>query len=105
MPKLINLGQARQMTEEQILDNIAAKKEELAPDVRAMVDLELYLKNRVLELGENIETVAGKCEIIPAVAKYEWDMVGLEGYAKEHPEVLTFKKLVEVNTLVKVTYK
>lgn len=77
----------------------------LTPLNEAKKDIELLLKNQVLESGQNVTTGEAAAEIVTGYTIKDWDTKGLENLSKNIPRLLEFRKVTEVAPNVRLSYK
>jgi len=88
-----------------ILNYLAELNAELVPIIEAKQELEAYLKNLVLEGGQNISTEHSKAEIISPFTRKSWDTRRLEELAENMPNLLLLRRETQVGQNVRLTYK
>ena len=73
------------------LDGLAAEYEPLLESAQdRAAALETEVKQATIEFGGSVKS--NKLQAVYARGRISWDNKGLEGYAGDHPDILTFRK-------------
>ena len=86
------------------LEYLSQINAELRPIIEAKQELEAYLKNLVLEGGQNVKTEHGKAEIVSPFIRTSWDNKRLEKLAESMPNLSMLKKETQVGQNVRLAY-
>lgn len=77
----------------------------LQPALNDLEDLKQAVKNKAMELGENMEIEGAKVELRNGYERVTWDSGKLDGLALVYPAIEQCKKVTEVKASVVVTVK
>jgi hypothetical protein len=88
----------------QIEELMQQRKEIAAPIEEEIAAHESEIKERAIEYGQSFKGKNGQLKYRKGYIRKSWDTKGLEKYAEEKPEIMTFLKETEVtpNVTIKV---